>query len=382
MGLNVKLGKGGHGLEVYDSEGKYASEFSFDFEGQQIKGYDDFRALYFAQIASQDPDFTAEGLEELYNNNDDFKEQVDSSLYNEYNNILTEAVNDYNAKQTWDTPEEAAKNFHELFVPNLVQNLVDNDIVNSSASRVADHYKVSTLAACIQMSRYGKNKAQVISRQEYDSIMESKMAEGSVYSGDDEKVLHNYIEKAVADEKCIPILRNIEGISASDRGTVMASFYDENSARHSCLSHYDRTHCSYLGSVVYFATGGYEYGSGYYGATIEGFVQLNNKLRLLECPLSNWGAGEYSCNRGIPEVNRFRMAINSDKDFDNKMLEKFMQNGNVDEGQAKKILHRLKYEINRDPGLCAIIMGYDAIYGISYQFDLLNLEIATIVKQQ
>ena len=29
MGLNVKLGQGGHGLEVYDEEGKYASEFSF-----------------------------------------------------------------------------------------------------------------------------------------------------------------------------------------------------------------------------------------------------------------------------------------------------------------------------------------------------------------
>lgn len=382
MGLNVKIGKGGHGYEVYDEEGKYADEFSFSVNGQEIKGYDDFKTLYFnALAASSAGAYDVNTLNNLYEQHPQFKEQIDAQLMEEYHKALVDAVNDHNAKQVFKSPEDAAKNMHELFVPSLVQNLIDNDIINTSASQVANRYKVSTFAACIQMSRYDKNRAQVISKQEYESIMDSNIANGRVSSGDDEEVLHDYIARAVNEQKCIPILRNISGVSDSDRGAVMASFYDENSPRHSCLSHYDRTQCSYLGSVVYFSTGGYEYGSGYSGATIEGFVQMNDKLHLLECPLDNWRSSESSCNRGIPEINKFRMAISQDKEFDNKMIEKFMQNGNVDENQAKTILNRLKREISRDPGLCAIIMGYDAIYGISYQFDLLNLGIATIIKQ-
>ena len=382
MGLNVKIGKGGHGYEVYDEEGKYANEFSFSVNGQQIKGYDDFRALYFDAMAEGSAGaYDAATLHQLYEQHPQFKQQIDDQLEKEYYKELSNAVNDYNAKQVFSSPEEAAQKMHELFVPNLVQNLIDNDIINTSSSQVAARYKVSTFAACLQMSRYSTNRAQVISKADYESIMSSNIASGRVYSSDDEQVLHDYIAKAIAEQKCIPILRNISGVQASDRPNVMASFYDENSPRHSCLSHYDRTGCSYLGSVVYFSTGGYEYGSGYSGATIEGFVQMNDKLYLLECPLDNWRSSESACNRGIPEINKFRMAISQDKDFDNRMIEKFMQNGNVSDSQAKTILNRLKTEISRDPGLCAMLMGYDAIYGISYQFDLLNLGIATIIKQ-
>ena len=129
MGLNVKVGKGGHGLEVYDEEGKYANEFSFEMGGQQIKGYDDFRSLCFANMAQNSAgQYDAATLENLYNSNPGFKNQVDGQLYDEYNRVLTEAVNEHNAKQVWDKPEDAAKNLHELFVPNLVHNLLENNI--------------------------------------------------------------------------------------------------------------------------------------------------------------------------------------------------------------------------------------------------------------
>ena len=383
MGYNLKVGKGGHGWEIYDSEGKYAEEFSFTMDnGQEIKGYDDFRAFYFEQMAANSAGaYDAQTLENIYQQNPGFKEQCDASFMEEYGKLLKQAVDEHNAKQVFDTPEDAAKHIHELFVPNLMQNLLENDIINSASSSVARNYKVSTLAACLQMSRYKTNRANVVSRQDYENEMLNNRAKGEVSSSDDENVLHDYIANAIANQKSIPILRNISGVQQDDRGNVLASFYDENSPRHSCLSHYDRTGCSYLGSVIYFSTGGYSYGSSWGSASINGFVRMNDKLKLLECPLDNWHSGEYSCNRNIPEINKFRQAIQDDKDFDNRMLETFKQNGNIDDSRAQVILRRLKYEISRDPGLCAMLMGYDAIYGISYQFDLLNLGIADIVKQ-
>lgn len=382
MVFNVKIGKGGHGYEVYDEEGKYADEFSFSFNGQEVKGYDDFRNVYFGLMAAGSAGaYDVETLNQLYENHPQFKDQTDAQLMNEYYNALTSAVEEHNAsKQVWNSPEEAAQNMHELFVPSLVQNLIENDIVNSSSSSVSTGYKVSTFAACLQMSRYEKNRASVVSRQEFEKEMADNIADGYVESSGSAEDIRDYIANAIKGQKCIPILRNISGIASSDRQNVLESFYDENSPRHSCLSHYNRTQCSYLGSVIYFSTGGYQYGRSYSSTTVQGFVRMNEKLRLLECPLANWQSSETTCNRSIPEINRFRRAIDEDKDFDKKLLEKFMQNGTINENQAKTIVSRLRSEIWRDPGLCAIIMGYDAIYGISYQFDLLNLAIADIVK--
>lgn len=381
MGYSVKLGKGGHGLEVYDSEGKYAEEFSFKMDnGQEIKGYDSFRAFYFDSLAANSAGaYDAQMLENIYQQNPGWKEQVDTQLYDEYNRMLTEAINNINAKQVWDTPEDAAKNLHELFVPNLVQNLLDNKILESNRSSVAKKYAVSTLAACFQMSRYEKNRANVIDYATYNDRLASEKADGYCFGNTSVGQMNDYIQNAIAGEKSIPILRNISGIDYNDRQNVINSFYDENSPRNSCLAHADAVNCSYLGSVIYFSTGDYSYSSG--NVSINGLVKMNSKLRLLECPLA-WGrAGEYSCNRAIPEINRFRYAINQDADFDNKIKQQLMANENIGEGEAKVILSRLHNEINNDPGFCAILMGYDAIYGISYHFDVLNLGICDIVKQ-
>ena len=382
MGLNVKVGKGGHGLEVYDEEGKYAEEFSFELEGQQIKGYDDFRAFYFTQLASQSEGaFSASDLETLYNQDADTKAQFDEQLEPEYERMLTEAVNDHNAKQVWDSPEETAKHLHELFVPNLVSNLLENHILESNKSSVADHYKVDTFAACMQMSRYKQNRSNPVSREEYSAEMSANQASGGCSSSTSVSDFRKYIENAVQGQKSIPILRNISGVAHEDQKNILESFYDENSPRNSCLAHSDAVNCSFLGSVIYFSTGGYSYSGGWGSLSINGFVRMNDKLRLLECPL-RWGeAGEYSCNQSIPEVLRFRQAVKADADFDNRMLSQLTANGQMEEADARVIISKLHHKINSDPGFCAILMGYDAIYGISYHFDLLNLGIAHIVKR-
>lgn len=372
MGLNVKLGKGGHGLEVYDDEGKYAEEFSFDLGGQQIKGYDDFRALYFAGSAENAAgQYTAQDLETFYNQSPDFKQQVDDSLYPEYNKFLTEAVNEHNAKQVWDTPEEAAKHVHELFVPNLVKNLIDNNILTQDRSVVSGSYKVPTLVACLQMSRYHKNKANVITADEYRNVINTRGAKGNLQETGSVEEMNKYINDALADGKCIPVNRCISGVASGDKRAVLESFYEENSPRHSCLS----TYSAMMGTVIYCSTGNNVYFSN--AARIDGFVDLSKGYKLLNCPVDYYEGG---ANRKIPEINDFRDKIKNDPDFDNKMLQKFAEAG-LDQRSSNTLLEKVKNSISTDIGFCGMLMGYDAIYGLSFQFDILNLAIWNVIKQ-
>ena len=382
MGLNVKLGKGGHGLEVYDEEGKYASEFSFELGGQQIKGYDDFRSLYFANLAENSANqYDVDFLNNLYDSNPGFKDQVDAQLYPEYNQSLTNAVNEFNAKtQVWNTPEEAAEHVHELFVPSLVNNLIDNGILKSDRSAVASGYRVDTLAACFQMSRFPKRKANSITQEEYeDRAKQGLIQKGSLTSYSETSEIEEYINDALANERYIPIARAIY-CDDRDQENVISSFYDENSPRHSCLSH---NGAGYLGSVVYCSTGGYDgYTRHYSGAIVEGMVKLNKKLRLLECPVTQGWGSESRCNRSIPELTRFRQAIDKDYNgFEQRTISKIMEAGVQDQADAQVIARKFYNRLKEDPGFCAIVLGYDAIWGLSFQFDILNLGILDVVKK-
>lgn len=381
MGYNVKLGKGGHGLEVYDEDGKYASDFSFSLDdGTPIGSYKDYRMYCFEQMIKQEQmDATVEDLENYYQNNIQAKGQIDAMLIDDYNSMVSNAVDLHNAQQTWDTPEETVKHLDELFVPSLVQNLLDNNILNSMCSIVTGNYKVCTFAACLQMSRYKKNKANVISETEYQQRY-AKIPSYALQGSLDVHDFREVINTAQKDEIDIPIIRDINGIASSERDEVRKSFFDENSPRHSCLSSYGRERCSYLGSCIYFATNGYEYGGSYSDVRIRGVVKMNKSLRLLECPATHsqvWSDG----TQFIPEIVKFRNAIASDSDFDNRMIKRITNNGQVSEQDAKTIVQGLKDEIKRDGGLCAILMGYDAIYGISYHFDILNLQICDLSQK-
>lgn len=380
MGYSVKLGKGGHGLEVYDSEGKYADDFSFDIGEQKIGNYEDFRTLYFNNLISQQNlPYTSNDLETAYQNNIDFKSQVDGVLYDEYNSALSQAVEMKNAQQIWDTPEEAAKHLDELFVPSLVQNLIDNNILTNDFSSVTENYEVSTLAACVQMSRYKKNRANIISEQEFEdrySKRHSPETGFNTYTAVD--TFEEFVQQGIEGNLDIYVNRGISSYF-DDSKEILRSFYDENSPRHSCLS---ANGSGYLKSVVYAAMGDYEgYGFGRSAVRVKGLVHLNKDLRLLECPLTQADAGSSLCNRSIPEINEFRVAINSDPNFKNRMLTKFKEGGNLSDSDAEIIYDKFTRLITNDPGFCAMLMGYDAIYGCSYHFDILNLAIWDIVEE-
>lgn len=381
MGYSVKLGKGGHGLEVYDSEGKYADDFSFDIEGQKIGNYEDFRSLYFNNLISQQGlQFTSEQLENYYQNNIDFKSQIDGVLYDEYNAALSQAVDIKNAQQTWDSPEETVKHLDEIFTKPLIQNLIDNNIVNSSSSIVSGTYTVSTFAACVQMVRYKQNRANPIDSNEYNKRYNNIPSEITDSTGESVSYFKKIIEDAKNNQIDMPLLRNIDGITSSEREVVRNSFYDENNPQKSCLSSYKRENCSYLGSVIYFSTFGMSYGWRS-SMSIKGLVKMSPDLKLLECP-ATFSQVSSDGTRFIPEIIRFRGAVQNNKDLKEKMIKKFQDEGGLSNQDAEKMYNRLESEIYKDGGLCAMLMGYDAIYGISYHFDILNLGICDILKDE
>ena len=47
--------------------------------------------------------------------------------------------------------------------------------------------------------------------------------------------------------------------------------------------------------------------------------------------------------------------------------------------EARQICTSLETQIANDCGLCAMIMGYDAIAGEGYQFDIVNPNIVDVV---
>ena len=221
------------------------------------------------------------------------------------------------------------------------------------------------------MSRYHKNKANVITSQDYDRVMRERGAEGSLGSGSSVEEMEKYIDDALKGKKCIPVNRCIGGVAYGDRQAVLASFYEENSPRHSCLSR----SAQWMGTVIYCSTGNKVWSSGSSTLQIDGYVDMAKNHRLLECPLKFTSGA----NNVVPEINRFRYEIANDPDFDNKMLQKFTETG-LDQGSANILLEKIKSRIRDDIGFCGMLMGYDAIYGLGFQFDILNLDIWNIVK--
>lgn len=363
MGYNVKVGKGGHGPELYDENGKYTDNFSFDYNGTDIKNYNDFKT-YNLKLLAEQQNYAFEDLDNAYNSIPDFKKQIDTALMPQYTDILKAEVEKYNATQVWDTPEECVKHFDELITPTLVQNLLQNRILETDYSEVAPKYRVSTFAACFQMSRYKKNVAKKITEQEFnDRIQKARediWMQTNYYSDNEAKMFVNDYKK---EEKDVPIARYIATVEAGTAKRVLESFYDENSPQKSCLAHYDAVNGSIYGSVIYCMTGK-DVATEQYATSrsnkVYGFMRLNQNSKIL-----------IRENGGFAPVSKFRIAILNDETFMPRIIEKIRKN-KVSKDSAQFIAKQLKEQIQNDIGFCAILMGYDALLA-GGQFDILNL---------
>lgn len=361
--LATKPGNGGHGLEVYNIEdGKYA-QVTCSFNGQDINGWEEYRDA----ILASNPQWKT-----AYDSDSNIAQQFDTMVQDQmYPELLQNEVNRLNTEGEsqikFDSPEDAALNMHKLFGAKLVDNLLANDILHNEMVSVNPYkpdYKVSVLAACIQMNRYaGNNRMNPITQSDFDNRSQN-FPSVSLYWGSSSDDLRRYLSNATE----IPVIRNMGISSETVWREVKRSFWDPNSQINSTLSRVGGKNCSHYGSVCYMSTGGYEYDEGA-PHTIKGIVKLDG-VKYTFCPSPNRGA----------DVDAFRGMFNRNKQtIINNLVGKLTEGGKMSSVEARQICASLENQIANDCGLCAMIMGYDAIAGAGYQFDIINPNIVDVV---
>lgn len=359
----TKPGNGGHGLEVYNvGDGKYA-QITCTFNGQEINNWEEYRDAILAGNTD---------WKNAYENDQNISKQFDEMVQDQlYPELLQKEVDRLNlegeSQIEFSSPDDAALNMHKLFGAKLVDNLLANDILHNETISVNPYkpdYKVSVLAACIQMNRYaGNNRMNPITQSDFDNRSQN-FPSMSLYYGSDPSDLRRYLENATE----IPVIRNMGISSEAVWREVKRSFWDPNSQINSTLSRVGGKNCSYFGSVCYMSTGGFEYKEGV-PHTIKGIVKLNG-VKFTVCPYRNRG----------DDIDSFRRTFDRNKQtiIDN-LVGKLTEGGKMSSVEARQICASLETQIANDCGLCAMIMGYDAIVGEGYQFDIVNPNIVDVV---
>lgn len=376
--LATKPGNGGHGLEVYNVEdGKYA-QVTCSFNGQDINSWEEYRDA----ILATNPQYKA-----AYDSNPSVAQQFDALIQDDWYPKLVQGEvdrlnEDGESRISFSSPSEAGANIHKLFGKKLINNLLDNDILNNDDISVNPYkrtYKVNTFAACMQMNRYeGNNRMKPITRQEYDARSKNfpNISLGYMTDNDD---LHDYVQNATE----IPLLRNMLTRNYNNDviwPEVQRSFWDPTSKINSLLAHASGTNCSYYGSVIYMSTGGYSYGSSSDKHSVMGIAKPQ-EMKMLRID---------SYSSGCKEVNEFLRAYENNRaQIDSAIQQKLVETGRCTPQQARNVTERLHKQITSggedrwhpDYGLCAMIMGYDAIYGTQYHFDILNPNKVEVVRE-
>ena len=82
-------------------------------------------------------------------------------------------------------------------------------------------------------------------------------------------------------------------------------------------------------------------------------------------------------DKAIREITQFR---SRSAEFLNNVKKQAETYGNMSPQELKNFMLNLRDDIESNPGLCGIIMGYDAIMGSSNQFDILNPGCVDVVE--
>lgn len=384
--IETKPGNGGHGLEAYDTEtGKYAS-VSFGFSdptnpanNTTIEKWEDMKDA----MLKWHPEFK-NAIDSGQISMEDFENVIKDEFWKPSLQQFAEQSNyDGASRIQFSSPEDAAKNVHKLFGKKLVSTYLSNlgnaiDMFYGLGIQVnpyKEEYKVSLEAACMQMCRYkGNNRMQGISLAEYRQLEKRSIASNifNRYSLSYLQELHRYVKNSPV----ILVNRNMGISNENVWKEVKRSFWDPNSKINSILSDVSEKNCSYFGSVCYMSAGtNVKYSSSSYNHhCILGAVENSPDLKIL------YNYRVSGDDNQFHELDTFRKTIN---DPNNHTLENltncFIEHGGIPQSNAEKIAKNFLRRMNADCGLCAMIMGYDALCGESYQFDILNPSIVKVV---
>lgn len=380
----LKTGNGGHGLEAYDKNtGKY-TKLSFYYEGEKIDSWEDVKNLAF----KLDP-----SLKSSYDSADTvLKEEFDNQMKDFHGELMKEYVGNLE-QEDFERPQVIFHTDMELLenAPGLITKdffdkfeqlggLDDGYVKRTEGDPDSDYVEV--LSLLMQESRYPNRKMKPISEQEWDSLFANHK---TLPKNCDYDTGYNYL---MSNMKTLPIFRGVKSRVDSVQKIHDGHFEDGPGLARTLLS---RRGTGYYGSVTYMSMS-QNYGEGYKSNTgglfLKGYVEPS-KLNVLF-----FDRGDYTGDSNpiiktlrrdmIEEIYGPYGTTHRKKDISkSSVLSKIYNNlksWGVDDSKAKKFTEYFQSRVMSDTGLCAMMMGYDAIFADGNQFDILNPSVVKLVK--
>lgn len=363
MGLyQLKVGKGGSGLEPFNTETGQYEKIGFDFEGNQIDGWESLRDLMLDM-----------NQKDIYANADqDFKDEVDNYIKDQYNALLKEEVGrlnrDYAKKHSgvefYQSVDEMTENVSKFITDDVISFVNEKgDFFNTDDLR-----SIRSIAFMVHKTRYANQMMNKISRNEFDNKTANLRNIPDVYDGQDQDVENDYL-------KTHNMVKLYRGVYCGD-GKTPADLYNEY-----CEGVFkgddsvDGTgtilgdHNGMYGSAIYMTTSE-DYAGGYdNGFFLDGYIENLDSVNIYFMEDSTDYSGRES--QLYNEMKRKKPIISAK-----------IKNDLLARGYALKdimsTISAIEDGIDYDFGFCCMLMGYDAFTAEGHQLDVLNPSIVNV----
>ena len=362
MGLyQLKVGKGGSGLEPFNTETGQYEKIGFDFEGNQIDGWESLRDLMLDM-----------NQKDIYANADQaFKDEVDNYIKDQYNALLKEEVGrlnrDYARKHSgvefYQSVDEMTENVSKFITDDVIS------FINKKGSSfwTDDSRTIRSIAFMVHKTRYANQTMNKISRDEFDEKTANLYNIPDVGWSCDQSIENDYL-------KTHNMVKVYRGVYCGNK--TPADLYNEyceglftgnDSVNGTATILGD---CSGMyGSAIYMTTSE-EYAGGYdNGFFLDSYIENLNSINIyfMEDETDSSGRGSELYN----EMKRKKPIISA------KIKNDLLARG-YSLNEIMPTISAIESGIDNDFGFCCMLMGYDAFTAEGHQLDILNPSIVNV----
>lgn len=357
----LKVGNGGNGLEPFNTEtGKY-EKIGFEFEGNQIDGWESLRDL---MLDSNQRDIYA-------NADQEFKDEVDNYIKEQYNALLQDEVDrlnrDYASKNSgvefYQTVDDMINNISKFITDDVISFMNEHgDYFSTDDSRT-----VRSIAFMLHKTRYKNQTMNKLSRDEFDDKTINLSNIPDVFDGADQEVENDYLKthnmvklfrgvylgnKTTSDlynEYCEGTFTGDDSVDGT--GTVLGAYHNM------------------YGTAIYMTTSEDYVGAYDNGFRLDGYIDNLDSVNIYFMEDESDSSGRRS--ELYTELNRKKPLIS------NKIRSDLLARG-YSLKDIMTTIAEIESGITNDFGFCCMLMGYDAFTAEGHQLDILNPSIVNV----
>ena len=356
------MGKGGHGVEVYNVEdGEYAN-VPVTFNGEQVDKWEDLMDLC---LTPQQKDMYENGPDEL-------KEQIDNYLKDLHGQLVKDEVDRLNGDE-----ETEAKPQYQKFenVDDLVQNMdaiITDDFVNNLKAIGSSWYYYETyrnmrsIAVALHKSRYSAQHATYVPEKKFKKDIADCVPERDFnFTWNGSSASHNRLRAAVDKGEKIRLYRGINSYALGNKGAYKTKeeyFTDPKDVKSTLLGDKNGMFgtCIYVSSNKDYVEDSYDS-----GLILNGYIDTS-KAKVYVIDSSDDTSGLES----ELHENLMRRKYDILTSFESSLLKK-----GVDQNTIANFKRQLEDGIDEDFGFNCMLMGYDAFVAHGHQVDILNPKV-------